>query len=883
MTDPTTGARSMVKDGDGRPVKTRLDGDLLRELATITSGAYIPAGTGLLDLESIFERHIAPLTRRNLESRERIIRRDIYQWPIALALAMMLIALTLNRRRAASNVIAAAGIALALTLSSVSEPSLAQAAQSSSIAPQASPPTPLRPVPAGEARAEPALPDNARSAYNDGVTSLATGNVERAGKVLEHARDIAGADAEVRFAATFNRGWVAVRQADDTLEEKPEEALAFLHEAARWFGDAVRLRPDELEPRQNLELVLRRALQLADQLADQKPSEIEGRLDALIAIQRGFIGTVANAVDAHDPKNAHADKRIRSLYRELALQAITILSDAGAASDDASRAADALTDEAVEDAEKALRKAGLEGVVAHLHKARERLSQGRARLRRAQGEGAFRRAAHALDSMQRARDQLRSPVERLDALIAALGELIQVTRLAQTEKRPSWASDGYLTNSNSSAKERADEVSKQFGSVTKTSPDAEQPEDEKTKQLRKNLLRAAPLVRQATEHLVQAEAALSRQALSVAHKHQSESFKELLKAREGFLDLRRLIEVVHRTETQVTNAVDGKVDEAELLHRAPAITALHANNIERMIRVGELISEEMTRQPEKDEEQANADGRAKHMEQGYSLWVKAQESMHAASTALGSLTQNRPQAKEHADAAMEGIETLQRHFFSLIEHLRETAEHQQRINDQTVELEGLVGTFDAAATRARTGPIGFTQTNNATRSEGIAQALNKQAEAQAKAPPSQPQPSAGGSISTAGSTTGSASAVSTPDQLKHAAALVTEGHSLMRESVALIETEPSPDLEGTRPKQDEALAKLLEAIAVLQPPEQNQNDQQQEQQSQQESQDEQEPQPGQQDNSSINQLLQGVRDRDAERRAYRAGQQSGREPVAKDW
>ena len=57
ITDPNTGARTQLRDDNGAVVQSKLDGDLLRELASINDGAYIPAGTGALDLESIYEAH----------------------------------------------------------------------------------------------------------------------------------------------------------------------------------------------------------------------------------------------------------------------------------------------------------------------------------------------------------------------------------------------------------------------------------------------------------------------------------------------------------------------------------------------------------------------------------------------------------------------------------------------------------------------------------------------------------------------------------------------------------------------------------------------------------------------------------------------------------
>jgi len=92
ITDPRTGVRTLLRDADGEPVRSRLDGDLLREMALVTAGAYIPAGTGVLDLESIYEGHIANLTRGRLAGGGYRIRNDVFQWPLLCALLCLLAA-----------------------------------------------------------------------------------------------------------------------------------------------------------------------------------------------------------------------------------------------------------------------------------------------------------------------------------------------------------------------------------------------------------------------------------------------------------------------------------------------------------------------------------------------------------------------------------------------------------------------------------------------------------------------------------------------------------------------------------------------------------------------------------------------------------------------
>ena len=46
---------------DGKPVISKLDGEPLRKIALVTEGAYIPAGTSAIDLDSIMESHVRPI------------------------------------------------------------------------------------------------------------------------------------------------------------------------------------------------------------------------------------------------------------------------------------------------------------------------------------------------------------------------------------------------------------------------------------------------------------------------------------------------------------------------------------------------------------------------------------------------------------------------------------------------------------------------------------------------------------------------------------------------------------------------------------------------------------------------------------------------------
>lgn len=92
LTDPDTGARNVLLDSDGNVVRSRLDGDLLREIALAAEGAYVPAGTSAVDLDSIVETHIRPMVA---DVSARVVRKnptEHYRWFVLGALLSLVVA-----------------------------------------------------------------------------------------------------------------------------------------------------------------------------------------------------------------------------------------------------------------------------------------------------------------------------------------------------------------------------------------------------------------------------------------------------------------------------------------------------------------------------------------------------------------------------------------------------------------------------------------------------------------------------------------------------------------------------------------------------------------------------------------------------------------------
>ena len=93
ISDPESGARRFVKDRDGRDVISRLDGETLRAIALETDGAYIPAGTGALDLRSIYDAHLATLLGGSDDAQEQVVREEIFAWCLIPAMVFLVLSL----------------------------------------------------------------------------------------------------------------------------------------------------------------------------------------------------------------------------------------------------------------------------------------------------------------------------------------------------------------------------------------------------------------------------------------------------------------------------------------------------------------------------------------------------------------------------------------------------------------------------------------------------------------------------------------------------------------------------------------------------------------------------------------------------------------------
>jgi len=929
LRDPKTGARTLLRDGDGRAVVSRLDGELLREIALATDGAFVPAGTGVLDLASIYAAHIAPLTRGQLDERGRTIRDESFQFPVLLAIICLVAAVSIgsgsrSARGGRASSVAALSMAIAF-LSVVPTPAQAQVDSDES-------PTPgeaievLEPAPPTESST---IKEDPRTTFNRANEKLTAGDPIAATALLRDARRDATDDVELRYAATYNLGIAATRRADSLEAENAEEALAALYEAADWFREAVVARPDESDPRHNLDVTLRRALILADQVARENQQELDAELDAMIDAQRQRVSQAAGLLEAVVRSGELGSaEQLRPAFRDSATQQRLILADASALGERVAREREQLL--AVPDEERspedALKAAQLEGVLAHLDSAIERMGQTRRQLRQRRAERAYRRGSRALGDLKRARDQLRDPVSQIDILLAEVGGLARATSALASSGLPQDPSAGstgskgptalpaFLTRESIEAD--SGEIEARVAELATRLALAAQQTQQQTNagntssslpgapaQSRQGeaFQAAAPLVTSAAEAMGSVTAAIGEARFELALQGEVKAGEALAEAREHFFDLKQLLNVTHSDEQQLaTLAVSD--DPAVVQERDEVIVGLaeiQSRNRSRGLRLADLLEQEKTDriarleaegESEADPSESPAEREHQRFELANQLLGLASDAMRDTADALGDgAGEGDPdwsRVGEAATRAAEHLDSIRVLFYTIAEHVRKLALDQVDVRDQTQDVIAFSVTESRGAeTEARARALAGDQEKLESRGGEIADALFVQAEEMGQGATQEALPDVEGER----------------DRVRKAAEHVALAQLAMGEASTSLMAESGP-LAPAPEAQSLAVEELNAALALLSPPpppeesedsgesEPEQGESQPEDESQEEGNEESQGGADGEDAEEESmddpsQLLQGVRDRDAERRRERDREEQRRrkEPVDKDW
>lgn len=499
---------------------------------------------------------------------------------------------------------------------------------------------------------------SARDKYNEGVGQLAAQNFEAAEKSLLEARSNAGVDPELRFRAAYNLGVAYDAHAQKQKGGKDADlgkALELEQQAVTWFSDAVRLKADDRDARENLVTARMRSQAMSDELS-RGEGTLEKRLDSAIGQQRGVLDEARAAWLTMKGGGGADPLAQQATLTRLADRERGIVADVGVIADLASDEIDGIGKKPDDKrtAEERVRVVQLKNLEQYLEASRSEIAAARRKLQDLAAEAGVARAEASVVALKRAREQLLDPIQVLQQVARDQVDLVGETRaVAQVSSQkaklatgsatapepptqiPAWLQPPVLSERQSGLRDRVEEVrarvaaaldhaDKPDGSGADAKPPQQSPEQAK---LIAQLRLALPLVAEASAAMERARTSLAEPALEnpgsarmrstpdqgvlrwiePALQSERDALVALAKAIEHFADLKQAIELAYGTQEQLVGLLSPEAAALPAAERSSQTKDGLAQNIARMGRIKQLLADEVAKL---DQQKTELDARA---------------------------------------------------------------------------------------------------------------------------------------------------------------------------------------------------------------------------------------------------------------------------------
>jgi Ca-activated chloride channel family protein len=246
-----------VRDEQGNVIKSKLNEELLREVAGTASGFYLPLRAQTID--TLYEKGLAPLPKS--ESQEKLIKRyfERFHWPLGLAILLLIAEMFVPDRAREEKRRPAAANATALAMMLLAFPTAARASIASAEAHYEA------------GRFADALrdyreairknPNDPRLSYNAGAAAYRAGKLEEAATLFGNA--LSGPDLQLQQQAWYNRG--NARFAGGEKDSDTKKRTEIWQQSLKDFENALKLNPQDKDAEFNRDLVKKRLEELKQQ------------------------------------------------------------------------------------------------------------------------------------------------------------------------------------------------------------------------------------------------------------------------------------------------------------------------------------------------------------------------------------------------------------------------------------------------------------------------------------------------------------------------------------------------------------------------------------------------------------------------------------------
>lgn len=270
-------------DASGQIVQSKLDENTLRQIASVTGGAYVPLGQSGEGLEEIYDRYIAPLPKQHLEERREKVRFEQFEWPLAMAILFLMweflvneripsptpevpiapVRRTARRRPAPNGLVATPSVALAGLLLSGFGPAHAGSTT-----------TAERDYKAGKyeealqnyRQAAESQPDRHDIAYDRGDAAYKAGDYTEAEEAFRKA--LQTPDLHLQEDTYYNLGNTQFKHGEALQSVDRKKAIGLWEKALQSYDSSLKLKPS-VDARQNYEIVKKKLEQLKQQQQQQ--------------------------------------------------------------------------------------------------------------------------------------------------------------------------------------------------------------------------------------------------------------------------------------------------------------------------------------------------------------------------------------------------------------------------------------------------------------------------------------------------------------------------------------------------------------------------------------------------------------------------------------
>jgi Ca-activated chloride channel family protein len=280
-----SGGVTFLRDSNNDVVHSHLDESTLRQIAQITGGAYQPLGQRGEGLQEIYDRYIATLPKQNIEERREKIRWEQYEWPLGLAIILLIAEFLIRERtrlavvpaveplrrgrRAAPEVAAAARLLLLAALWSAA-PGTAHAASQAAIA--------ERDYKSGQyadsaqkyGEAIESQPGRHELQFNEGDAAYRAGEYSEAEDAFHQS--LQTPDLKLQENSYYNLGNTQFKHGEAVQKVDQQRTMELWNNALHSYESALKLK-DSADTRHNYEVVKKKLEELKRQQQQQQKNK----------------------------------------------------------------------------------------------------------------------------------------------------------------------------------------------------------------------------------------------------------------------------------------------------------------------------------------------------------------------------------------------------------------------------------------------------------------------------------------------------------------------------------------------------------------------------------------------------------------------------------